>query len=641
MDTDVPFLRPTPPSADFVPSSNGTTADEGPVLRSLRRHLDSAPTAFAVVTGAAHKLVYANGAFRRLSAHSFVTVEGAGIGGSAEVGESVIGVLPADTWPEVLVLLDRVRGNGAAVHDVHVDAGSGSARPRDRCPWLCDAWPVVEGAGRSDYLVLSVRTPTFGEGTRVRYRENTERLVFSGLQREQAVAQRAEADRARAVFLADASRRISISIDQEKAYAAVAGVALPRPGSWCIVDIVERDGSWRRLAVVHPDAVKQELVHALDGHWSPAPGDPIGLPRIARSRRATLVGQDVDAVLVAAAHGVENLSVLRAVGAGAFLVVPLLADGRLCGAMTFVGPAGGPPYSDDDVRLAEDLAVRCALLLESARLYDNACLARADADAARILADAARKDAEHANRAKTVFVTGMSHELRTPLNAIIGYTELMEMGLRGPVTPEQLDALSRIRRAGAHLLGLINDVLNFARLKALRVRFSLADVPVAEVLDSAEAMIEPQALTKGLAFERVACDPALTVHGDREKILQVLLNLLSNAIKFTRRGGRLTLAAESPDPGLGTARQVAGETSRIESSVRFTVRDTGRGIAADELRTIFEPFIQVGRHLTGTDEGTGLGLAISRDLARGMGGDLTAASTLGVGSTFTLTLPAA
>jgi protein-histidine pros-kinase len=257
------------------------------------------------------------------------------------------------------------------------------------------------------------------------------------------------------------------------------------------------------------------------------------------------------------------------------------------------------------------------------------------------LADAARKNAEHANQAKTAFLTSMSHELRTPLNAILGYSELLMLGVRGPVSSDQQDALSRIQRSGAHLLALINDVLNFAKLKALQVRFLVADVPVSEVLESAASMVEPQASAKGLAFARPPCSPTLTVHVDQEKVLQILLNLLSNAIKFTDSGGRVTLVATSFDRRRRAEDATLASRPASAPAVQFTVSDTGRGIASDQLATIFEPFVQVGQRLAGADQGTGLGLAISRDLARGMGGDLTVESTLGVGSTFTLTLPRA
>jgi signal transduction histidine kinase len=198
------------------------------------------------------------------------------------------------------------------------------------------------------------------------------------------------------------------------------------------------------------------------------------------------------------------------------------------------------------------------------------------------------------------------------------------------VTPEQLAALGRIQRAERHLLGLINGVLNYAKLEAGHVRYEADDVPAAEALADAAALVAPQARAKGLSLEVGRCAPApdgtpLTARADREKVDQVLLNLLSNAVKFTAGGGTVTTAgARLPD-----------------GRVALAVADTGRGIPADQLARVFEPFVQVDQRLTRDAEGTGLGLAISRELARGMGGDLTAESIPGVGSTFTLTLPAA
>ena len=198
----------------------------------------------------------------------------------------------------------------------------------------------------------------------------------------------------------------------------------------------------------------------------------------------------------------------------------------------------------------------------------------------------------------------------------------MADGIRGPVTAEQTRDLSRIRDAGAHLMGLINDVLNFAKLESAQVQFAVENIPLDETLAAAAAMVAPQAQARKIGLERLPCDPLATVRGDREKVLQVLLNLLSNAVKFTGTGGRITLACDpTTDP------------------VRVSVRDTGRGIAAPQLERVFEPFVQVGRSLSGPDAGVGLGLSISRDLARAMGGDLTADSVERVGSTFVLTLP--
>ncbi len=255
------------------------------------------------------------------------------------------------------------------------------------------------------------------------------------------------------------------------------------------------------------------------------------------------------------------------------------------------------------------------------RLLVESESARAEAEVARAEAEVARAEAEAANRAKGEFLAVMSHELRTPLNAIGGYAELMEMGIRGAVTPLQREDLRRIQTSQRHLLGLINEVLNYAKLETGTVHYDVAAVSVREALTSAESLVMPQARSKGIGLTVGECAPMLTVRADAEKLRQILVNLLSNAIKFTDRGS-IDLSAH------GAGDQVA-----------IVVRDTGIGIPADKLAEIFDPFVQVRANLTRQHEGTGLGLAISRDLARGMSGDLTAESVAGVGSAFTLTLP--
>lgn len=238
----------------------------------------------------------------------------------------------------------------------------------------------------------------------------------------------------------------------------------------------------------------------------------------------------------------------------------------------------------------------------------------------------ARAAAEEANRAKSAFLAVMSHELRTPLNAISGYVELLDIGIYGTVTDKQRDALDRINRSQRHLLRLINEVLNLARIESGRVDYTIVDVPVDSMIDDVRPMVEPQLAAKDLAFD-VRATQGLVVRADREKVQQILLNLLSNAIKFTPQGGRVTLAAEARDDAPGM--------------VFTSVADTGVGIPAEKLASVFEPFVQVDVSQKGRKEGTGLGLAISRDLARGMGGDLTAESVPDEGSTFTLALPRA
>jgi signal transduction histidine kinase len=252
--------------------------------------------------------------------------------------------------------------------------------------------------------------------------------------------------------------------------------------------------------------------------------------------------------------------------------------------------------------------------------------ARHEAELARQAADEARQFAEFANRAKSEFLAVMSHELRTPLNAIGGYVELMEMGIQGPLTDAQRDALMRIARSQRHLLGLINDVLNLTRIETGRVEYRIETLALEAIIAGLAPMIEPQLVAKALSYTLDLPSEPMRVRGDEEKLAQILLNLLSNAIKFTPRGGSIMVRVR-PLPH--------------EQRCAIEVIDNGAGIPQDKQAAIFEPFVQVRTGTTRATEGAGLGLAISRDLARGMGGDLTVSSVEGDGSTFTLMLPIA
>ena len=232
-----------------------------------------------------------------------------------------------------------------------------------------------------------------------------------------------------------------------------------------------------------------------------------------------------------------------------------------------------------------------------------------------------RRQAEEANSAKSQFLATMSHELRTPLNAISGYTQLLSLGLRGPITPEQQEDLDRIDRSQRHLLSLINDILNFAKIEAGHIAIENAPIEVSRVLDGLKEFVEPQLREKNLNFSVLDSCPGAVARGDEDKVRQILINLLSNAIKFTSMNGHINV-----------------ECSANDGTLNIDVSDDGAGIPPDKLEAIFEPFVQVGRDFSSPQGGTGLGLAISRDLARRMGGDLEVQSELGKGSTFTLML---
>ena len=293
----------------------------------------------------------------------------------------------------------------------------------------------------------------------------------------------------------------------------------------------------------------------------------------------------------------------------AWAALPLAVGGAPAGALlwTWLRPREFPA---GEAAVMETVARLCSQALERARLLEAERRARSEAEAA--------------NRAKTDFLSAMSHELRTPLNAIVGYVDLLEMGLRGPVTEAQLQDLGRIKRAQAHLLGIIDDILNFARIETGRIEYEREPITLQPLLEELETLVAPQLAARGLRYV-CDCETGLVALGDRDRVRQILVNLLSNAVKFTDAGGLVEVSA--------------GEDGE---RVVVRVRDTGRGIPRERLDEVFDPFVQIDRHRTeSARQGVGLGLAISRELAHGMGAELTAWSAPGEGSCFTLALPPA
>jgi signal transduction histidine kinase/PAS domain-containing protein len=551
--------------------------------------VDRAPAFMAVLRGPEHRFARTNAEYDRL------------VGGRARAGLVVREALPEVAGQGFVTLLDRVLATGEPFLGrevpVLLERTPGNGPEQRHVDFVYQALVEADGT-RSGIFVHGVDVTDS-----VRARHEIERLLG------ESRAARADAERAgaRAELLQSLTAALARAHTRDEVESVVVTEMLAALGA--------RTGA---LAVGGADGESVELARQVGFPATVAqdvPVQPLGL-----QSPLTECFRSHTPIWIERRDGPEGLDVRYppiapvwdAIGVASAAFIPLLVGGAAVGAISFAF-AGSRTFEPAERAFLLALGQQTALAMERARLF--------------AAEHAARQDAEAANRAKSDFLATMSHELRTPLNAIGGYAELIELGVHGPVTAEQRTALDRIQRAQRHLLGLINGVLNYARAEAGAVHYELADVPLGAVLATCEVLVTPQARAKGLTLAPADCAEALSVYADAEKLRQVLLNLLTNAVKFTEPGGRIAVACE-------TSRHATGR-----EVVAIRVSDTGVGIAADQLGRVFEPFVQVDARLTRTQEGTGLGLAISRDLARGMGGDLTVVSTLGVGSTFTLTLP--
>ena len=569
-------------------------ATELSIQAALRDYTQHTALPFAITVGAEHTLVYANPAFCRLTG----IVNGDGLNGP------VTSLFEAPKSGALNEILDRAFRDHVELLDARIEESGERASG-----WQYSIWPVIAADGHAEALGIEIREPTRPDGTLDLQREIAEQMLLGAL-RERGFAEDAEAARRRAAFLAEAGRLLAESVDQSSTLIALTRLALPLLGAWCIVDILEEGDSIHRLGIYHPDPEKRELARKLQKSWGPEPGDLFGAPAMMRDPRMILITEDIEATLAVAAHTPENLHILGQLGIGSLLTVPLIARKKLLGAITFVGAERDLPYSQDDVHLAEDVATRGALALDSAQVYD--------------LALVHQRSAETANKAKTAFLGAMSHELRTPLNAIGGYIDLLDMGLRGPVTEKQHADFARVKTNQQHLALLITEILNFVQVGSGRVTYSVTDVPACESMQYAIELIEPLFGQKSISFDGISGDSSIVARADRARVTQILVNLLSNAIKFTPPGGHISASC------------TAGA-----DTVTLRISDTGIGIAAEKHEAIFEPFIQLKETFVGRESGVGLGLAISRDLARAMKGNLTVESAEGKGARFMLSLPRA
>jgi signal transduction histidine kinase/CheY-like chemotaxis protein/PAS domain-containing protein len=401
-------------------------------------------------------------------------------------------------------------------------------------------------------------------------------------------------------FLAEASNLLASSLDYQTTLKTVTELAVRSIADWCAVNVLDEDGTERRLAVAHVDPAKVELAAELQRRYPPDP-EKSAVARVIRTGKTEWMAEIPPDLVDASAIDDEHRALLQEIGLRSYIVVPLPAHGRVLGAMTFVlSHQSGRRFGESDVRLAEELARRAGVAIENARLYSAA---------------------NAANRAKDEFLATLSHELRTPMTAVLGWARMLKMGL----TPEEsVDAVDAIEKSASVQMQLIEDILDMSRIMAGKLRIDTAQVDLREVADAALTAVRPTAEVKGIEIVTSYAPQLPLVAGDANRLQQVVWNLLTNALKFTGRGGTILV-----------------RVARTGDTVQLTVRDSGSGIDPAFLPHVFERFRQFDSSSTRAHGGIGIGLTIVRYLVEMHGGTIVAESEgLGRGATFRVELPA-
>ncbi len=561
---------------------------------SFERRLEHIPTAFAVTSGDRHTLVYANAKFRDLLVRD----------GRILLGLPIADAVRMRDTAELVAILDRSLQSGNVARNVRVGPLDDGTRPLS-----CTVWPDREIDSESTHLVIELRAASASRPPRLQ-QEIAERLLMSAL-REHDEADLANERRERATFLAAEGRRLSESLDEAETLAAMGAISLPSLGAWCIMNIFSARGTMLQVTIPDLDPEKQSTMEALENRWLSADSGVPGLLDIMREGLPWVVTNNVGLSLVTSSDetaDASDASEQREHGIRPLLTVPMFCRGTLIGALTFVGERTDRSFSSEEIELAQALASRAGAALDRARAFGEAV--------------ALKVQAESASVAKSTFLGMMSHELRTPLNAIGGYVDIIDLGIHGPVTEAQHHDLERIRSSQKYLTRLISDLLNLSKVNSGLSVYDQHDIFMQDVVNASIVLLEPLFATKSLVPLIVMREKGIIALADHEKVIQIIVNLLTNSVKFTPPGGHLTIECEAtPD------------------SVILRITDDGIGIPAQKQEAIFEPFVQLKDGLVASEGGIGLGLAISRTLARGMHGEITVESALGMGACFTLTLP--
>ena len=419
------------------------------------------------------------------------------------------------------------------------------------------------------------------------------------LVQEREARSRAEAAQKRLQFLAEASEILSSSLDYETTLANVARLAVPALADWCLIDVVEQDGSVRRVALAAPNPETEAFIREFEerrpsNRAGPHPTDPIV------TGKSLLVPEITDEMLAAGAGDEEQLAATRSLGFKSAMGVPLIARGNIVGQVGLLSTNPDVQFDEDDLALAEDLARRAAVAVDNARLY---------------------MQTQEALRLREEFLSIASHELKTPLTALHLQTQMLNrlMGTDSPsdASPDRVrSTLDGIVRQTRRLARLVNELLDVSRMGAGKLDLELEDMDVSTVARDVADRFRDEAAAAGSSVTVVA-DP-MRIRADRFRLDQVITNLLANALKY-------------------------GEGSPIDISVSrdgrwavVAVRDRGIGIASDQIERVFDRFERVAR--SQNYAGLGLGLYIAKQIVEAHGGTISVTSEPGVGSTFTVRL---